>query len=393
LCDLGRHVDAERIATRVVEAAPDNWRGWCVLTRAYLGQGKYEQGRAAALEATQLRPDLEWPLRLLSKCENGLGRITEAVAAAETAVRVQPFMFGAHAQLGEVLVALGGRQPEAEAAAARALELGAHDAQPHVVAGLVARAGGHPKKAADAFRRALAINPAHPTAQNELSGLALYRITPRSLAEAANLFAQAASVNPTTRVLDSNVNYCMGVFVLYITLLVLLDAFAASYSQATGPIPFFALTAGVVFFAADFLHRASAGVRQRLWFFVRRRRAARTKAAEQVAAGLLLLAAALKPSLSAPLGTAAGVLAAGAAVMGLGNRKRSRRFPPNRTTRLEAIRRQLRFTVAFALLAALALVLAYYQRPHITGAIWTGLFLLIAADHAAAGHHSRKQLH
>src|SRR5690606_2720836 len=80
---------AEAEFTRVVEQAPDDWRGWsarCVLMRDMSFASCIRDG----LEATRLNPADAQAWCFMAQTYYGLSRITEGIEAATRAVRADP---------------------------------------------------------------------------------------------------------------------------------------------------------------------------------------------------------------------------------------------------------------------------------------------------------------
>ncbi len=81
--------DAEAEFTKVIEQAPDDWRGWsarCVLRRDTAFGGCIEDG----LEATRLNPQDARAWNHMAQSYYGIGRIPEGVEAATNAVKADP---------------------------------------------------------------------------------------------------------------------------------------------------------------------------------------------------------------------------------------------------------------------------------------------------------------
>jgi tetratricopeptide (TPR) repeat protein len=121
------------------------------------------------------------------------GEIEAAVAQFQEAVRVDPGLAEAHAQLGAVLLELG-RDAEAEAALERAVALDGGFAEAHYHLGVLAHRRGRTAEAVARFERAVALRPDHFEARLAL-GADLPALGRRD--EAAAHLLQAASHAPT----------------------------------------------------------------------------------------------------------------------------------------------------------------------------------------------------
>ena len=204
LLDLRRFDEAASLLARVVAAEPQDSRAWCLLAAAYLGAGRYEEAAAAASRAIILAPSDEMPYRLASMAQRHLGQITAAVSSAIQACKLAPDEWRAYVCLAQAELATMGflaraELPKeayfnaAELAAATAVRLAPHEPDVHFTAGQVSYARRKWKAARAHRERALALDPAHSGALNELGRISLRR---GGNLPAARHFTQAARSAP-----------------------------------------------------------------------------------------------------------------------------------------------------------------------------------------------------
>jgi tetratricopeptide (TPR) repeat protein len=205
LLDLKRYDEAASLLARIVAAEPQDSRAWCLLAATHLGAGRYKEAAAAASRAITLAPSDERPYRLASIAQRHLGQITAAISSANQACKLAPDEWRVYVCLAQALLAterdfLAQLErsyeeyfQDAERAAATALRLAPYEPDAHVTAGQVSYAQRKWKAARAHQERALALNPAHGGALNELGRISLRRGgSPR----AASHFIQAARSAP-----------------------------------------------------------------------------------------------------------------------------------------------------------------------------------------------------
>jgi Flp pilus assembly protein TadD len=320
LCELARFDDAVPLLRRAVAAEPQNAGAWCLLARAELGRHHDEDAFQAAGTALSLAPDDEWPHRLTSVALGRLGRHEESLAMARAATRVAPYAWPAFVQLAHA-AALSGRsgRDEALAAARQAVMLAPHEAESHLALGAVARARKRYKEAESAFRTALAIDPQHSAAHNELARLHLRKnrfAGAASLADAAGGFTNAVRANPGADASRRNLDLVIRVFLCRVAYLIFLDAYLAGYALSGSaavsvrllPIVLLAVPAR---FAWHFVRRLSPDLQRHLRRLLLGRVLRIPAGLEAVAVALLLVAVVAPPQAR----TAAAGLAAATALL------------------------------------------------------------------------------
>ncbi|MEV6981217.1 hypothetical protein AB0M95_08145 [Sphaerisporangium sp. NPDC051017] len=141
---------------------------------ARLARDQPEGALEAAGEAVERDPDGEWGHRLMSLALERLGRDSEAVVAAQDAVRLAPGSWAARLRLGSALRRLPGRWRDAWAQAQKAVRFAPEQPDPHVLIGDLALVRGDHEQAAAAYRAALRRDDDHPGARINL-GLTFLR--------------------------------------------------------------------------------------------------------------------------------------------------------------------------------------------------------------------------
>ena len=263
LLEVNRADDAAAALAQALANDPRDWHAWCVLAVAHLLRQRHREAVDATNRAIELQPGAEWPHRIASIAELGLGNRGRAVAAAREAVRLAPQSPYAHAQLAHALShRWPWRWPEAAREADRALELGSHDGDVHRMAGNVALRLRRRRLAESRYQKALEIDPSDSGAMNNLALVRLRRGFP--IAAAAG-FTRAAVLDPTTdrhrRNLDGAVAHSLG----YAAVLFGAVALVELLHPAVGPEAL-ALAAGVV---ALYLVRARRALGPAAWNYVK----------------------------------------------------------------------------------------------------------------------------
>jgi tetratricopeptide (TPR) repeat protein len=200
MIELGRHREAARLLSAVLAADPDSSRGWCLLSRAHLGNGGLPEAVSSASRASALDPASDWPHRLASTALISLDRSGDAVAAALEARRLGPHFWRSHVCLAQAATADGQLELATEAARA-ALALAPEQADVHVTAGKVALSCADVAEARMRQEAALAIDPGHSGALNELGRISLRS---RDASAAVQHFLRAASISPQNGVFGRN---------------------------------------------------------------------------------------------------------------------------------------------------------------------------------------------
>jgi tetratricopeptide (TPR) repeat protein len=202
MLDLKRYDQASGLLARLVSAEPESSRAWCLLARAHLGSGRHQEAVAAANRAAALDPSDEWPHRLASNALMHAGNSGEALRAANEAVRLAPGYWQTHICVAQAALA-GQRLDIAAAAIAQGRTLAPNEPDVHFLSGKVSLARGELADARAHQERALALDPAHGGAMNELGRIRLRRHDTRG---AIRHFISAARTAPGESVYSRNID-------------------------------------------------------------------------------------------------------------------------------------------------------------------------------------------
>src|SRR5690606_40721796 len=142
-----------------------------MLGQSRVSAGDPAGGRGAAEAALAVDPDCEWAHRVRSVALGLAGCHAEAVLSAREAVRLAPHHADGYQRLAQALLHVPGGADEARWAAGRAAALAPHDPGAHVAVGLAAAAAGRRRDERAAYLRALALDPQHATALNNLAAM------------------------------------------------------------------------------------------------------------------------------------------------------------------------------------------------------------------------------
>jgi len=203
MLDLKRHAEAASLLAGIVATDPGNGTAWCLLTLAHLGAGRNTDAAAAAERAIAAAPASDWPYRLASTVQLRLDNTRSALQAAEEARRLAPQEWRCHLCVAQATLATKERFDDAEAAAAKARELAPNEPDVYLISGKVSLERGKRAEARAYQERALALDPEHVGAMNELGKIRLRRL---GGAAAAHHFAQAARTAPRETVYGRNVD-------------------------------------------------------------------------------------------------------------------------------------------------------------------------------------------
>jgi tetratricopeptide (TPR) repeat protein len=272
LVDLKRHEEAAGLLARIVAAEPANSQAWCLFAVVHLGAGRHEEAAAAASRAMALAPADEWPYRLASTAQRHLGKTSAAIGFASEACRLAPHEWQAFICLAQAQLAADGDYAAAEQTAARALRLAPYEPDAHFTAGLVSYARGKWEAARVRQERALALDPEHSGALNELGRISL-RLGAHS--RAAQHFVQAARSAPGVTSYGQNVEVPVWRVLARTVNAVLLATFALLYLTLETYVPRGAVVLGYALATALAGGYGAAQLRQmppelRLLFRIRR---------------------------------------------------------------------------------------------------------------------------
>jgi tetratricopeptide (TPR) repeat protein len=186
MLDLGRYDEASTLLARLVSAEPGSGRAWCLFARAHLGADRFAEAVEAANRAAAIEPTEEWPHRLASNALMHLGNHAEALRAAAESRRLA-----------------AGQPAIAATAATEARKLAPNEPDVHFLSGKVALARGDLDGARGHQERALALDPTHSGAMNELGRIRLRR---HDTIGAIKHFISAARTTPGEHIYSRNID-------------------------------------------------------------------------------------------------------------------------------------------------------------------------------------------
>lgn len=199
LIQLRRWDEAESLLRRLVAASPEDVTALRLLAAALNDSGRPADALPVIRRAVALAPDSPATHAVLSTVERANGDLVAATAAADRTVQLAPHWPIGHARRAW---ALADRDPEAALVAARrAVELAPDQADPLFVLGYAALRLNLTAEAEKAFRAALAIDPGHSMALNNLAVLDIRR---KNIRSALAGFRGAVGIDPRNRTAASN---------------------------------------------------------------------------------------------------------------------------------------------------------------------------------------------
>jgi tetratricopeptide (TPR) repeat protein len=171
LCDGRQAAEAIALLRAVLADDPYDLDALGVLGEAQLADDDPDGARATATTAIELDPERDLPYRQASIAASRRGLHREAIAHAEQAVHLAPEDHRGFVALAWALLRAKRHLEQARHAAVRAIVLAHHEAESHLVFGMVSRAEGEDAAAEGAFRRVLQLDPGNTVALNELARL------------------------------------------------------------------------------------------------------------------------------------------------------------------------------------------------------------------------------
>ncbi|GAA1921170.1 hypothetical protein GCM10009797_13650 [Nocardioides hwasunensis] len=204
LLDLRRHAEAEAAFRDVLSRDPGSVPALLGLGRALNHLDRQDEAEEVVRSALAMGPEHPGAHHVLVDvlCERHDG--PAALAAAESGLRLAPHDHASHYQHARALLAQPRpRVRDAYEAALRAVDLAPHDPDVHNLVGICLDALGNRPAAQLAFRNALAIDPVHTLAQNNLAAT---EIDSGRLRRAAGLLRAAVGNDPQDRRLHDNLD-------------------------------------------------------------------------------------------------------------------------------------------------------------------------------------------
>jgi len=171
--DANRPREALRSLGRALADDPDDPALLRLLAQAHLAADAGRQGAtdaiAAASRAIALDADDPFPWRVLSIAYTRLGRHTQSREAARTARGLAPWLWVSHTIVAHADASAKAVSTDTNESLAEALRLAPGEAEVHFAAGRVADASHNSTAAARHYEQALALDPAHAGARNNLA--------------------------------------------------------------------------------------------------------------------------------------------------------------------------------------------------------------------------------
>ncbi len=176
---VGRHDEAIVEAMRALSTAPESASAHMDLARAYYRAKNHQRAVDSARIAAQLRPDWEWPYRMIAVNLLSLGKRNwdNACNAAARAVSLAPDLAEVHIVQAEVLRHRKSTVVAARHAAWYAVGLAPDNAGAHLAVGNVELSAKNYSAAEAAYRNSLAIDPESQVGRSNLS--VVLRVTGR----------------------------------------------------------------------------------------------------------------------------------------------------------------------------------------------------------------------
>jgi Flp pilus assembly protein TadD len=200
LIDIRRWQEALKLLRQALAIAPASGDILCRVSYVKLQIGEFEQALADADRAVQSEPMNEWGHRLRSVALLRLGKKSDALEAAEEAVRLAPHLPETFYDLADAQIA-NQRLREARETALRAREVAPESSESHEILSRVEMAHKSWGEAEKHLRKALSLNPTSYWALNSLGICLLEQDQER---EALEMFRQAARANPAGKAARNN---------------------------------------------------------------------------------------------------------------------------------------------------------------------------------------------
>lgn len=235
LIEYGRASEAVRLLGDLLARLPSDARVWQTMARAQQHAGAPGEALAAAQRAIALDPLMLAPYLTAGELLARSGRVADGARMTREAIRLAPDAWRAHSMQALILAGCLSKETkppnvaqarEAMACATTGVHLAPMEANAHYARGAVASQIGSRHEAEASYRRALALDPQHHGAHNDLARLRLQAgsWTPNSLADAATGFSRAVVVKPTSDVSRDNLELVLVTALARTTYLILLAA-------------------------------------------------------------------------------------------------------------------------------------------------------------------------
>ena len=202
---VGYWKDSETLFRHALAVTRDNWVAHDNLGTALQHAGKIEEAIAQYEQALRIKPHFAEAHYNLGSALGQTGRIPEAIEHLEQALRIRPDYAEAHCNLGLAL-AQAGRMPEAIGHFEQALRINPDYADAHNNLGLAMMRLGRMPEAIEHLQQALRIKPDFAEAHYNL-GLALEKAG--RVPEAIQHYEQALRINPDDAEVHNNLGLAL----------------------------------------------------------------------------------------------------------------------------------------------------------------------------------------
>ena len=199
-----RPIEAEECCRRALEIESFHTDAWFILGVACQLQGKVEDAVASYEQALRLRPDFAAVHNNLGALHVARGRWGEATASYRRALELQPNLADACNNLAIALINQG-LPEEAVASLQKAIELDPNQAAAHNNLGNVLKESGRLDEAVTCYRRALELSPDYADAHNNIGVLLTAQ---GNLDLATHHYWQALNCRPDLATAHSNLLSC-----------------------------------------------------------------------------------------------------------------------------------------------------------------------------------------
>lgn len=205
LLELRRPAEAEQVLRGALAKGPESSRALQLLARSLLDQDRPGDALEVATAAVSADPENSFNHRINAIALSTLNRHAGAVESARRAAALAPNSAEAHHLLAATLVEMDrhGSAREALEHAEEARRLAPNSADVHVVRGICLNALGRKEEAVRAYHEALAIEPDHATA---LNNLAANDINQGRITQASIRLTAALSGSPQEAMLRDNLD-------------------------------------------------------------------------------------------------------------------------------------------------------------------------------------------
>jgi Flp pilus assembly protein TadD len=243
LLDLSRYAEAETSARDLLGSDPESATLHRLLAAALIGLDRPAEAVEEARVACRIAPGDPSCLTTLSRAAIEHGDVPLGLSAAQHAVTLAPHSAATHFSMCQALLA-SGSTASALSAADEVVRLAPAAASSHNLRGICLERAGRRTEARAEYRQALALDPQHALAINNLAAMDVLRNPLR----AAQGFTAAAAVDPQQRIVQRNLVVATHNFVYQLRWVVLAGGLV-EVALAYGGAPLWVRQAGLALLA------------------------------------------------------------------------------------------------------------------------------------------------